>query len=236
MANSKKQVTFKNVKVSYSTMLNKEDKCPYGRLFKVLVPMESQEFKDLLDMYKEMNDKAKTHFGETLGKKLKNATSIDDKFQESTFPDEVGFVPLSFNIAPMREKEVENENGEKVKTKAMVQNPVYKNGLKCCMLNNNGEKVYETEKGTKFAPLSKNYVDVTVSLNAKYNSKDNKPSIEVVADEVVIVKSEFGKKASKPEFETLTLYCDEEEVQQETATKTPENEMFEGEELAILDV
>ena len=86
------KVKFKNVEVSFSTMLNKPDSkmAQYGRGFKVKVPMDSPELKELIKIYKDLNDKAKTTFGEQVGKKVKNAKSVDDVFAESVYNE--GFV------------------------------------------------------------------------------------------------------------------------------------------------
>ena len=241
-----KIVSFKNVKVSYSSLKNAEDKCPYGRLFKVVVPMDSPEFNELITQYKELNEKAKAFYSEQEGKKIKNAKSTDDKFQESTREGEEGMCPLSFNIVYVREREIKDENGKLVgKEKYNKTNELYKDGLNCYKLNNNGTKEY-TGQGPngeyQWLPLSNNIINLDVSLVAKYSAKNTQPIIEVFAEKVEIIHSEQGSKSQSAQNSVkLTLDDDtavntREEVKQETATTVQETELFTSEELSELDV
>lgn len=230
------KVEFKNVEVSFSTMLNKPDSkmAQYGRGFKVKVPMDSPELKELIKIYKDLNDKAKTAFGEQVGKKVKNAKSVDDVFAESVYNE--GFVELPFNVIYKKEYETKLEDGSVQKETKEVLNPIYKTDEFTYMVNNNGERIYKTESGKKFAPLSKNIIDITVSLTAKYNSKSNQPSIQLKAEEVKIVKSDFGGKSSGPKTGFITL-DDDEEIEEKVVSKSSnKEELFSEKDLASLDI
>ena len=72
---SQTKFELKDVTVSFSTMLNKPEKAKYGRGFKILVPVDSPVLDNVKKNYNELNELAKVKFGESLGKKLKNAKS-----------------------------------------------------------------------------------------------------------------------------------------------------------------
>ena len=233
------KVEFKNVEVSFSTMLNKPDNKlvkQSGRFFKVKVPMDSPELEELKKNYKDLNDKAKTVFGEQVGKKVKNAKSVEDVFPESVQEGYEGFVELSFNVKRNKEYETKLEDGTIQKETKEVLDPIYKTDEFTYMVNNNGERVYKTESGKKFAPLSGNIVNITVSLTAKYNSKTNQPSIRLKAEEVKIVKSDFGGKSSGPKTGFITL-DDDEEIEEKVVSKSlNKEELFSEKDLASLDI
>lgn len=204
-------VTFKNAKVCFSSMKNAESKCPYGRLFRILVPMESPELEELRKQYKQLNELAKTQLGEQLGKKLKNAKSVDDVFQESTREGEEGFCVLTFNVVRIRDKEITNEDGTITTKKIFVPDNLYKNGLTCCRINKQtGAKEFfiKGDPDRPILPLSDNTVTVVVELNAKYNSKENKPSIQLKANKVVITDYSEQIGTTNPDYGTIKLDID----------------------------
>lgn len=232
---TKNLVKIKNAKVSYSTMLNRIDKAKKGRTFIILVPADSPELAKIKELYGELNTQAKTVFGEKLGKKLKNADT--DIFEESVYHE--GFVELKFNVYNINEKELENEDGTKTTKLVENLNPMYKgNSRFCYFVDNNGNKIYETNTGKGIYPLSGNTVDITLSLVAKYNSQKNRPSILFKAEDVKIVESDFGNKSSSPSTGFLTLDGDDEDIQNnvEMAKTVDENEVFSENELTALDV
>lgn len=236
---TKKRFTFKNVTVSFSTMLNKPDKCKYGRNFMVKVPLDHPELEEMKKAYKELNEKAKLQFGEKLEKKLKNATSVDDVFAESIHNE--GFVELKFNIYFNKEREVTNADGTKTKTTELMLNPIYENPNFTYKIDNNGKKAFETPKGNPWFPASGNIIDVEVELKAKYDSKNNKPSIQLKAYEVNLVHSELGSNnsGSKSSYGFISL-DDEDEIIEKKVEKAPvkeeESGTFTASDLEALDV
>lgn len=225
-----------NVEVSYSTMLNKPEKATYGRNFRVKVPIDSPVLEEMKKAYKELNEQAKTKFAEQVGKKLKNATSVDDVFAESIYAE--GFVELNFNIFFRKDKEVIQEDGTTVKECVYLLNPIYSTPEIAYMIGNNGEKMYRTPNDKPIYPLSTNVVDMMVSLVAKYNTKENKPAIAFKAEDVKIVKSDFGKGSSGPKTGYITLDSDDEVVEKtvEKASTKKDDELFSTEDLATLDI
>lgn len=225
-----------NVEVSFSTMLNKQEKAPYGRNFRVKVPIDSPVLQEMKKAYKELNEVAKAKFSEQIGKKLKNATSVDDVFAESIYSE--GFVELNFNIFFRKDKEVAQEDGTTIKECVYVLNPIYSSSEIAYMIGNNGEKMYKTQNDKPIYPLSTNKVDMLVSLVAKLDTKNNKPSIAFKAEDVKIIESEFGKNSSGPKTGYITLDSDDEVVEkvvEKTSTKK-DDELFSTEDLATLDI
>ena len=231
-----KSIELKNVKVSFSTMLNKLDSKLYGRMFKVLVPLDSPQLKETIAQYKALNEQAKQVYSEQLGKKLKNAKSVDEVFAESIYKE--GFVELNFNIYYVRKKEVEQEDGTKVEKLVEALNPIYSSSAFCYRLDNNGKKEYELENGKQWVPLSDNTINIKYSLVAGYSKKDNRPTIQLKADEVQIVDSNVGNKSTGPKIGLLTLTDENEQVEEQVSNVKPveEDEMFTASELAGLDV
>lgn len=228
-------IELKNAEISFSTMLNRLDKKLYGRMFKVMVPVDSPQLKETIKQYKELNELAKKSYGEQLGKKIKNAKSTDDVFAESVYKE--GYVELNFNIYYIRTKEVE-ENGEKVEKLTEVLNPIYSSPNFCYKRDNNGNKVYEINEGKRWLPLSGNKVNIKYSLVAGYSNKNNQPTIQLKADEVEIIESDFGGKSSGPKIGFLKLSSEDEEVENKVEKSTPvkDDTTFTAEELAELDI
>lgn len=229
---AKEKFTFKNVVVSFSTMLNKPEKCKYGKNFMVKIPIDHPEIENMKKAYKELNEVAKVKYGETLGKKLKNATSVDDVFAESIYNE--GFIELKFNIYFNKEREIVQEDGTKIKKSELVLNPIYSTPNFTYKLDNNGKKEFETANGNAWCPLSTNIIDIDVELVAKYDSKNNRPSIALKASEVKIVQSDFGTKSGTPKMGFLTL-GDEDEVV-DTKEVSEEDGTFSASDLASLDI
>ena len=125
-------IEVKNAKISFSTMKNKDTKKLFGRVFKVLVPVDSPELEKTIEQYKALNDLAKTIYGEKEGKKIKNAKSVDDVFAESIYNE--GFVELAFNVSYFNDEvktdedgnPLTDENGKEITEKVEKLNPVYK--------------------------------------------------------------------------------------------------------------
>lgn len=231
---SQTKFELKDVTVSFSTMLNKPEKAKYGRGFKILVPIDSPVLENVKKNYNELNELAKVKFGESLGKKLKNAKS--DIFEESVYHE--GFVEIPFNIFSMNEVEVETEDGKKIKQYKERINMIYeKSPMVCYFLDNNGGKMTETENGKKIYPLSQNIINIQFSLVAGYNKKENRPSIYFKAEDVEIVKSEWGNKNNGPKIGLLTLGGEEEEIATKVeSTKVEEDEMFTADDISELDI
>ena len=224
-----KTFKFENVTVGFSTMLNRPEKAKFGRMFMVRVPMDSPELEKLKVAYKELNDKAKVHFGTEHGKKLKNADM--QVFDESPYAE--GFVELKFNIYNTFEEEVTNEDGTKTKVTKERLNRIYKDDNFCYKLDNNGEKAFLSPNGKKWRPLSSNIVDVVVSLQALYDTKNNKPKIHFKAEEVRIVESEYGGKSNKSNSSILSL--DDDDTPTSTLDTNIGTEMSDS-DLASLDI
>lgn len=231
---SKTRFELKNVTVSFSTMLNKPEKAKYGRGFKILVPIDSPVLKEVKEKYEELNEMAKVKFGESLGKKLKNAKT--EIFDESVYHE--GFVELPFNIFAMNEIEVETEDGKKTKQYKERLNIIYeKSPMVCYFLDNNGGKMTETENGKKIYPLSQNIINIEFSLVAGYNKKENRPSIYFKAEDVEIVKSEWGNKDKGPKIGLLTLDSEDEQISKKVEnTKVSEDEFFSADDISELDI
>lgn len=231
---SNNSMTLKNVEVSFSTMLNSPEKAQYGRNFKIMVPVDSPELEKIKNAYKALNEQAKIAYGEKLGKKLKNADM--QIFEESVYKE--GFVELKFNVFFMKQEEVEDENGKKTKVNKEVLNPIYKDKpMVCYLLDDNGNRVPEGSK--KFYPASQNIVDITFSLVAKYDSKNNRPSIMFKAEEVIITKSQLKRHKEGGNglgFISLGDEDDTVEEQHEKAEVVSENEMFTEADISNLDV
>lgn len=230
-----KKFRFENVLVSFSTMLNKPEKAQYGRNFKIRIPIDSPELEKMKNHYKEVNDKAKVHFGEMVGKKLKNADM--QVFDESPYAE--GFVELGFNVAFMRDKEVKQDDGTVVKEKVEVLNPIYKDNPNWCFKrDNNGQKTYETENGKQWRPLSTNLINIDISLVAKYDKKNNRPTISFKAEEVEIISSDFGGKFKEPDVGYFTLDDEDGDTTNvKKSTKTEKDtETFSADDLEALDI
>lgn len=247
-------IEVKNAKVSFSTMKNKDTKKLFGRVFKVLVPVDSPELEKTIEQYKALNDLAKTTYGEKEGKKIKNAKSVDDVFAESIYNE--GFVELAFNVSYFNDEvktdedgnPLTDENGKEITEKVEKLNPVYKkNPNFTYILDNNGNKVFEYDEGKYWAPLSGNTVNIKYSLVAKYSKKNNQPIIQLKAEEVQLLDTEFREKKSGSSLGFLTLSSEDEEIEQKVEKTAPkakktkpveddESATFTAEELASLDI
>ena len=237
-------VTISNATVTFSNMLNKKTKDMFSRYFCVELPTDSPEIQKLQKEFKELEEKAKVHFTEEQGKKVKNASS--EKGLGASLFSENEYNPnhtqLKFTIFNFNDVEKKLEDGTTKKERIEKLNSIYKNLDFCYRVNNDGKKEYtigDTEK--HWLPLSENIVDIKCSLVATYNKSDNRVSIKLKADEVKIVKaSEFnGSKRSN----YLTLSDEDEQVVEKVekakpakSEKVEEEAMFSSEELAELDV
>lgn len=244
-------IEIKNAKVSYSTMKNKDTKKIFGRVFKVLVPIDSPELEETIKQYKKLDEKARIAYGEKTEQKVKKAKSVDDVFQESIY--EEGYVELPFNVYFLREEVVKDEDGnpvlddkgkEKV-TKTEELNPIYTNPNFTYVLDNNGNKVYQCTETSYWAPLSGNMINIKYSLVSKYSKKNNQPVIQLKAEEVQLLNTEFtGTKSGGSKMGFLTLSDEDEEIEEKVekapAKKTvktkSEESNFSAEELASLDI
>lgn len=238
MSNS---VEFKNVTVSFSTMLNKLDNKLFGRMFSVKIPMDSPELKELQKQFKELNAIAKEKYSEEHGVKVKDASKEKgagrDLFEESAYAE--GFAELKFNIVNVREKEVKDEDGKTSKSRYEAFNPIYKNLDFIYKINNNGEKEFSTEKGNHWVPLNTNVIDLKCSLVASYDEKDKRPRIQLKADEVKILESTIGSKSTGTKKVYLTLGGAEDEVETKVETKKAskkDEDLISGDELGALDI
>ena len=231
MSNS---VEFKNVTVSFSTMLNKLDNKLFGRMFSVKIPMDSPELKELQKQFKELNAIAKEKYSEEHGVKVKDASKEKgagrDLFEESAYAE--GFAELKFNIVNVREKEVKDEDGKTSKSRYEAFNPIYKN-LDFIY------KEFSTEKGNHWVPLNTNVIDLKCSLVASYDEKDKRPRIQLKADEVKILESTIGSKSTGTKKVYLTLGGAEDEVETKVETKKAskkDEDLISGDELGALDI
>jgi hypothetical protein len=223
-------VTLKNATVSFSTMLNRPEKAKFGRCFKVLIPIDSPELEQLKSIYNELNKKATKAFSEKLGEKIRQAIGADEVFSESLYKD--GFVELKFEYAKMKEVEVEID-GEKVKQYEEKVVPMYQKTPLVCTYKG----ATETEGGKKFFPMSSNEIDITMSLQARYSEKDKRPIIFLKAEEVEIVKSDFGDK-SKKSLGYISLDEDNQTIEKRVEKKSVSQtkETFTEDELSELDL
>ena len=238
MANS---VEFKNVTVSFSTMLNKLDNKLFGRMFSVKIPMDSPELKKLQEQFTELNTIAKKAYSEEHGVKVKDASREKgagrDLFEESAYAE--GFAELKFNIVNVRDKEVTDENGKTTKSRYEVLNKIYKSLDFIYKINNNGEKEFSTEKGNHWVPLNTNVIDLKCSLVASYDEKDKRPRIQLKADEVKILESTIGSKTTSNKVTYLTLDGVDEEAETKVENKKPskkDEELISSEELGAWDI
>lgn len=224
--------TFKDVEVSFSTMLNKPEKCKYGKNFMVRIPIDNPVIEEMKKAYKELNEVAKEAYSKQLGKKIKNATSVEDVFAESIYAE--GFVELKFNVYFNRE--TENEDG--TKSSELVLNTIYETPNFTYKIDNNGKKEYELDNGRFWQPLSTNKIDIVVSLVAKYDKKNNKPSIQFKAEEVKIIDSQYKGKSSGPKTGYITLggNSTSTETKVESSKPVEDSELFSAEDLQALDV
>lgn len=233
-------VSFNNAEVTFSTMLNKiENKNFYGRVFTIKVPIDSPQIKELQAQFKTLNENAKKSFSEQVGKKVKDASKEKDAgrdlFEESQYYE--GFAELKFQITNIREKEVKQEDGTTKKSRYETLNPIYPSLDICYKIDNNGKKEYKSENGKNWYPLNTNIVNVKCSLVASYLQKDNRVKIQLKANEVELVKSDVGSQDKGPRTGFLTLDNNEEFAKQvESAIPVEDNEMFNVDELASLDV
>lgn len=219
---------FENVEVSFSTMLNRIEKAKNGRIFIVKVPMDSPELEELQKSYKELNDKAKEAFNAQLdGKKCKNADM--SVFDESPYSE--GYVELKFPVYSVNEREVENDDGTKGKKLVESLNPVYEDTKFSYKLGNNGEKIYQTDSGKKWFPASTNIINLTMSLVARYDQKNNRPKIVFKANDVQIVKSDIGNTGNASKKLNFVTLDDTKPVKKQNS-----DELFSEEEIASLDV
>lgn len=247
-------IEIKNAKVSYSTMKNKDTKKIFGRVFKILVPLDSPELEKTIEQYKKLAEKARIAYAEKSDTKVKKAKSVEDAFQESIY--EEGFVELPFNVYFMREEVIKDEDGnpvldEKGKEKTIKTeelNPIYDNPNFTYVLDNNGNKVYQCTETSYWAPLSGNMVNIKYSLVSKYSKKNNQPVIQLKAEEVQLLNTEFtGGKSGGLKMGFLTLSDEDDEIE-EKVEKTPVKKVvknkstetnetkFSAEELASLDI
>lgn len=245
-------IEIKNAKVSYSTMKNKDTKKIFGRVFKVLVPIDSPELEETIRQYKKLDERAREFYGQKTEQKVKKAKSVDDVFQESIY--EEGFVELPFNVYFMREEVVKDEDGkpvldEKGKEKTVKTeelNPIYDNPNFTYVIDNNGNKVYQCTETSYWAPLSGNMVNIKYSLVSKYSKKNNQPVIQLKAEDVQLLNTEFSGKSLGAKTGFLTLSDEDDEIEEKVekapvkkATKTKATEdgtKFSAEELASLDI
>ena len=245
-------IEIKNAKVSYSTMKNKDTKKIFGRVFKVLVPINSPELEETIRQYKKLDERAREFYGQKTEQKVKKAKSVDDVFQESIY--EEGFVELPFNVYFMREEVVKDEDGkpvldEKGKEKTVKTeelNPIYDNPNFTYVIDNNGNKVYQCTETSYWAPLSGNMVNIKYSLVSKYSKKNNQPVIQLKAEDVQLLNTEFSGKSLGAKTGFLTLSDEDDEIEEKVekapvkkATKaktTEDGTKFSAEELASLDI
>lgn len=223
-------VTLKNATVSFSTMLNRPEKAKYGRCFKVLVGIDSPELEQLKTIYKELNKKATKTFSEKLGKRINQALSADEVFSESLYKD--GFAELKFEYSKMKEVEVDID-GEQVKQYEEKIIPIYQKTPLVCTYKG----MTETESGKKFLPMSSNEINITMSLQARYSEKEKRPIIFLKAEEIEIVKSEYGEK-SKNSLGYISLDEDNEKIEKRVEKKpvSQTKETFTEDELSELDL
>lgn len=234
-------VEFKNVKVVFSNMRNKLNKDLFSREFSIEVDVNSPEFKQLQENFKEINEKAKTYYGKQLGKKVKPASTEKGagSYLFGERDEEYGDkARLKFVVYNTREKEVTLDDGSTKKELYEVLSPIYNGNAEFCYkLDNNGKKQYKTENGTPWTPLSQNVIDVKCSLVASYNKSDNRVSIRLKADEVKIVESNVSGKKGGLGF--VTLDDNTQNFVKEVEYTKPieeESDTFTEDDLASLDV
>ena len=202
-------VEFKNVKVVFSNMRNKLNKnllTQGGRMFSVEVDVNTPEFKQLQEEFKELNKMAKEAFAEKSGKKVKDASKekgVGNYLFGERDEEYADKARLKFIVYNIREKEVTGGDSTK-KELYEVLSPVYSDPNFTYKLDNNGKKQFVTEGGKPWTPLSENIIDIKCSLVAGYNSTDSRVSIRLKADEVRIIESNVPS-SNKKGYGMLTL-------------------------------
>lgn len=228
---------FKNAKVIFSNMRNKVTKDMFSKEFSIAVPSDCEQIKQLQADFDTLEKKAQAFYGEREGKKVKPASrekGVGAFLLDDTY-DKDGTKRLKFIVYNIREQEVKTEDGKVVKKLAEVLSPLYPKLNFCYRINNNGSKEYVTDNGTPWLPLSENIINVKCSLRASYNKNDNRVVIRLRADDVEIVTSNYTGKG-KSSFLSLDGDDTDFEKEVEVAPKVEENEIFDANDLANLDV
>lgn len=232
-------IEFKNVKVTWSTMLRKLTPELNSKEFCFEVPADCEEIQKLRGDFEALEEKAKQHFSEKEGKKVKGA-SREAGVGEYLFGEENknGNRRLKFIVFNVRENK-ETKQKEEVLASIYNQNPYF-----CYKVDNNGAKQYEVN-GKPWFPNSNDVINIKCSLLANYNKSAGRITIKLKADEVEIVSSNYSKKSGSS-FGYLSLDNEEEEfVPQAKIVSTPketpkakekDEEIFSAEDLASLDI
>lgn len=212
-----KTFELKNVKVTFSTLMNKDEK--WGKCFKIALPEDSPEVDMLEEGIKEFAPQARDYINKVVNEAIdkKNESKKEGEPLEKPVivrkPDsplvessrEAGIYEIPFNFYVYRKKEDEDVG------KLMLNTRVYptEDDLPVIYMRdkNTGEKLAETPKGKKWQPQTDNLVDCKIELVAGYNAKDKKVMLYFKLVECEIVKSDFGKRTGSSGGGFSNTYC-----------------------------
>ena len=227
-----KTFELENVKVTFSTMMRKDES--WGKCFKIALPEGSPELEMLENAVKEFSPKAKDYINKVVNDAIdkKNANKAEGEPLEKPVivrkPDsplvessrEAGVYEVPFNFYFYRKDEGEDVG------KLVLNTKVYptEDDLPVVYMRdkNTGEKLAETPNGKKWQPQTDNIVNCKVELVAGYNSRDKKVTLHFKLVECEIVKSDFGKKSRSSGGGFTNTYCvfgDTDETTSDTTTE-----------------